>query len=118
LITYTSLARSSSAVRDILESAGVQPLKTTQLQLTEAILQLVAAGFGVAILAKWAVAPSVRAGVVETTRLGKHGQKRTWFAAVRSADVTPPYLFDLIEMLRRHLNSGPAARIGQQVRLA
>ncbi len=118
LIAYTSPARGSSAVRDILESADVQPSKTTQLQLTEAILQLVAAGFGVAILAQWAVAPAARAGIVQTTRLGKSGHKRTWFAAIRSTDVTPPYLFDLIAMLRRHLSAGPAASVGSQVRLA
>jgi LysR family transcriptional regulator, regulator for metE and metH len=116
LFHYPSLASGSSAVRDILESADVQPSKTTQLQLTEAILELVAAGFGVAILAKWAVAPAVRVGTIHTARLGKNGYKRTWYAAVRGGDVTPAYQFDLIEMLRRHLSDGPTARVGQQLR--
>jgi LysR family transcriptional regulator for metE and metH len=118
LFHYLPLSSSSSVVRDILESADVQPAKTTQLQLTEGILELVAAGFGVAILAKWAVAPAVRAGTVHTARLGKKGYKRTWYAAVRSGDVTPAYQFDLIEMLRRHLSLGPTGRVGQQLRLS
>lgn len=118
LIHYRSLASSSSVVRDILESADVQPARATQLQLTEGILELVGAGFGVAILAKWAVAPAVRAGTVHTSRIGKKGYRRTWYAAVRSGDVTPAYQFDLIEMLRRQLSVGPASRIGQQLRLS
>ncbi|HVT39939.1 MAG TPA: LysR family transcriptional regulator [Gemmatimonadaceae bacterium] len=112
LFVYTSFTRSSSVVRDILESADVKPLKTTRLQLTEAILELVAAGFGVAILAKWAVIPAVRSGAVTTVRLGKSGYSRTWYAAVRSRGVTPPYQCDLIELLRRHLAAGPATKIG------
>ena len=111
LFHYPWLPNARSAVRDILEAADVQPVKTTQLQLTEAILELVAAGFGVAILATWAVAPAVRAGTVQTTRLGKKGYARTWYAAVRSTDVTPAFQFDLIEMLRRHLSIGPMMRI-------
>jgi LysR family transcriptional regulator for metE and metH len=118
LFHYLWLASGSSAVREILEAADVQPAKTTQLQLTEAILELVAAGFGVAILAKWAVAPAVRAGTVQATRLGKKGHHRTWYAAIRSGDVTPAYQFDLIETLRRHLSVGPTPRIDQQRRLS
>lgn len=116
LFSYTSLASSSSVVRDILEAADVEPLKTTHLQLTEAILELVAAGFGIAILAKWAVLPAVRSGAVQTTRLGKKGYRRTWYTAVRRGDVTPAYQFDLVELLRRQLSAGPASRIDQQRR--
>src|SRR5688500_9610179 len=118
LFHYLPLTSGTSVVRDILEWADVRPAKTTQLQLTEGILELVAAGFGVAILAKWAVGPAVRAGTVQTTRLGKKGYKRTLYAAVRSGDVAPAYQFDLIEMLRRHLSVGPPARIGQQLRMS
>jgi LysR family transcriptional regulator, regulator for metE and metH len=118
LFHYLPLTSGSSVVRDILESADVHPSKTTQLQLTEAILELVAAGFGVAILAKWAAAPALRAGTVQTTRLGKKGYRRTWYAAIRSGDVTPAYQFDLIEMLRRNLSVGPTPRIGHQRRLS
>ena len=118
LFTYRSLASASSVVRDILSESDVQPLKTTQLQLTEGILELVAAGFGVAILAKWAVAPAVRAGIVRAARLGKKGYSRTWYAAVRSTEVTPTYQFDLIDMLRRHLSVGQTGRIAQQLRLS
>ena len=109
---YTSPDPESAIVRDILEPAGVRPSQITRLQLTEAIVELVAAGLGVAVLARWAVAPALRAGVVQATRIGKKGVRRTWFAAARSADVTPAYHVDLVELLRRHLGAGPQVRSG------
>jgi LysR family transcriptional regulator, regulator for metE and metH len=117
LFVYTQSDRHSTVVRDILEPAGVEPVRVTRIQLTEAIVELVAAGLGVAVLAKWAVLPAVRSGAVQTVRLGKRGCSRTWFAAVRSGDVTPAYQFDLIELLRRHLSAGPTVRMAQQLRL-
>jgi LysR family transcriptional regulator for metE and metH len=95
-------------MHDILGAAGVEPRQLTRLQLTEAIVELVAAGLGVAILARWAAAPAVQSGAVRMVRLGKEGHARTWFAASRSADLTPPYHFDLIHLLQRHLAAGPA----------
>jgi LysR family transcriptional regulator for metE and metH len=115
LIVYGSLASGNSVVRDILEAADVQPARTTQVQLTEAILELVAAGFGVALLANWAVAPAVRSGMVRISRVGMSGYTRRWYAAVRAGDVTPAFQFDLIDMLRRHLSAGPVLRVSPQI---
>jgi LysR family transcriptional regulator, regulator for metE and metH len=115
LIAYTASAHGSSIVRDILESADVEPKRTTRFQLTEGILELVAAGFGVAILAKWAVLPAARSGAVHTLRLGRNGYRRTWYTAVRRGDLTPAYQSDLIELLRRHLAAGPSARSALRV---
>lgn len=113
LFVYTGPDSGSAVWRDILEPAGVEPARITRIQLTEAIIELVAAGLGVAVLAKWAVAPAVRSGVVQTVRLGKKGFSRTWFTAVRRGDITPAYQFDLIELLRRHLGAGPTVGLGR-----
>lgn len=110
VFVYTTSDRENSVVRDILEPAGVAASQVTHIQLTEALIELVAAGLGVAVLAAWAVAPAVRSGAVRTARIGKQGFNRTWYAAVRSADVTPAYRFDLIELLGRSLRPGPAVR--------
>jgi LysR family transcriptional regulator for metE and metH len=109
LFTYTTASRRSVVFDDILGPAGVQPRQVTRLQLTEAIIELVAAGLGVTIMARWAVQPAVQARAVTALRLGRRGYTRTWYAATRSGDVTPAFQFDLIELLKRHLSSGPAA---------
>jgi len=118
LLLYSSASRHSVVFQDILEPAGIQPKHITRIQLTEAIIELVAAGMGVAVLAKWAVAPAVQSGAVRMLRLGKKGFARTWYAATRSGDVTPAYQFDLIELLRRHLGAGPAVNVTHRFRLS
>lgn len=116
LFVYSSVSRHSLVLHDILEPAEVVPKQITRLQLTEAIVELVAAGMGVAVLARWAVAPAAQSGAVRMLRLGRKGFPRTWYAATRSGDVTPAYQFDLIELLRRHLGAGPTLRAPQQLR--
>ena len=109
---YTSSDPRSTVIHEILHPAGVARSQITRLQLTEAIVELVAAGMGIAIMAQWAVHPAVRAGIVQTTRLGRKGFQRTWYTAARSADVTPAYRADLVGLLRRHLGAGPVVRPG------
>src|SRR5262245_24669929 len=118
LLLYTSASRHSILLDDILAPAGVRPKQITRIQLTEAIIELVAAGMGIAVLANWAVAPAVQSRTVRALRLGKKGFTRTWYAATRSSDVTPTYQFDLIELLRRHLSAGPSTRATAQLRLS
>jgi LysR family transcriptional regulator for metE and metH len=107
---YTSPDSDSTIARDILRPAGVKPSQITRLQLTEAIIELVSANLGIAILARWAVVPAVRAGAVQALRLGRKGITRTWYTAVRNTGVTPAWQFDLIELLRRNLGNGPRVR--------
>lgn len=110
LLLYSSVTRHSIVMNDILGPAGVQPKSVSHLQLTEAIIELVAAGMGVAIIAKWAAAPAVQSRAVRALRIGRKGFIRTWYAATRRDDVTPAFQVDLIELLRRHLGSGVVGR--------
>ena len=110
LFVYSSADRDSHVVREILEPAGVPPEQVSYIQLTEAIIELVAANLGLAVLAKWSVAPAVQSRAVRALRLGRRGYPRTWYVATRSADVTSAHQFDLIELLRRHLGGGPVVR--------
>ena len=49
-------ARETSYVfQRLLTPAGISPRRLQQVQLTEAILELVRAGLGVSVLARWAV---------------------------------------------------------------
>lgn len=111
LFIYTSHDHDSTVLREILAPASVVPAQVTRIQLTEAILELVAAGLGVAVLARWAVLPALRNGVIGSARLGRRGYTRTWYTATRSGDVIPAYQSDLVELLRRHVAGGPAVRM-------
>ena len=73
LILYTIHSTESSVLREVLRPAGVEPRQLTRVQLTEAIVELVKAGLGISVLARWAC-PSPRAG---STVAGGRSRGRT-----------------------------------------
>jgi LysR family transcriptional regulator for metE and metH len=83
--------------------AGVTPRQVSQVELTEAIVELVRAGLGVGVLARWAVAPHVGLGVVETVRIGESGLHREWSAVALKLKSTPLHLRAFIDVLSHHL---------------
>ena len=92
--------------KTFLEPAGVTPSETTSLHATEAVVESVKAGLGIAVIARWAVANSIAAGEVAAVRVGRHGLRRSWYAATlkgRQDEVTKA----LMEVLRS--DAGKAA---------
>jgi len=92
----------STIYQFVLVPAGVRPAKLQQVQLTEAIIELVKAGMGVALLARWAVAPHVKAGTLAAVPLTRRGLKRTWSAATLKDVARIPYVRDFIDLVARH----------------
>src|SRR3954449_6038133 len=54
----------SGPLQNVLLPAGAAPARVEEVQLTEAITELVKAGLGVAILARWAVQPLLDSGAI------------------------------------------------------
>ena len=94
--------KDSSLYRRFLAPAGVTPVKVSQVQLTEAILDMVKAGLGVSMMARWAVKDQVEAGKIVARPLTSKGLYRQWSAAMLKNDYAPPYVNEFIEMLSRH----------------
>ena len=115
LISYTTAGGASTFIRDVLTPADVVPERTTELQLTEAILELVAADMGVAVLSKWAVMPRVRSGNIAAVRLTERGFLRKWYVATRADDPAATYQRDLIDLLRRNMSGGPVISDSQRI---
>jgi LysR family transcriptional regulator for metE and metH len=107
LILYTTPHSESMVLSDVLRPANVTPQRLTRIQLTEAIVELIKADLGVGVLARWAVAPQVRAGSLVAIPLTDKGVRRRWYAATRAADPEPAFQRDLLELLRAHLTGGP-----------
>ena len=97
LITYAIPPDTTSVVRDFLAAEEVTPRRVSEIQLTEAIVEMVKADLGVAILARWAVQPHLDAGTLRAARLGRGGLSRQWCAATLHPD-PPAYLRRFIEM--------------------
>jgi LysR family transcriptional regulator for metE and metH len=109
----------STVLQRILAPAGVTPKAIQQVQLSEAIIELVKAGLGVSAMARWAVEPHLRAGTLRTARLTKNGCKRRWGAAMLRDMSTVPHARDFIDLIVRRSPVGAAAsRTGETARRA
>jgi LysR family transcriptional regulator, regulator for metE and metH len=95
-----TLPSDNGFVQNILKPAGVTPARCSQVELTEAIVELVRAGIGVTVMADWAIRPYERRGGIRTVPVSKGGVHRQWYAATLRQERTPPYRQRFIETLR------------------
>jgi LysR family transcriptional regulator for metE and metH len=108
LIMYSASKEENLLFQRILMPAGVEPAKVFHVQLTEAILELVKSGFGVAVLARWAVAPYVAAGELAAVPLTRGGFERQWSAATLRGAATPAYTREFVKLLAGTSVEAPA----------
>jgi LysR family transcriptional regulator for metE and metH len=105
LLVYTPLQAEDLIVRRVLGPAGVMPRRVTAIQLTEAMLEMVRAGLGISVLARWAAEPQVASGAVRAIRLTQHGLMREWSAGVLRQQTTPLYIREFCRLL----SAGPTS---------
>jgi LysR family transcriptional regulator for metE and metH len=103
LIGYLLSRTESTLFQEVLLPAGITPKRETQVGLTEAIIELVKAGVGVAFLARWAVAPHLEAGTLCAVRVTERGVQRHWHAALKRYKATPQHLHAFVTLLSRAL---------------
>lgn len=107
LFSYTSLSATPLYLK-ILRPAGIRPREVSEVPLTEAILEILKAGFGIAVLARWAIQPYLGNGEYRAIPITRRGLRRKWYAAVRNVKSPPSYLTAFLEAL--HNESMDAAR--------
>ncbi len=98
LIVYNS-PYEGFTFESVLQPAGVRPRGILQLQLTEGILEFVRAGMGVAVLARWAVAPYLESGELVGLQLTERPLRRQWSAATLRCETPPPHLSEFMRLL-------------------
>jgi LysR family transcriptional regulator for metE and metH len=99
----------SGPLQNVLLPAGAAPARVEEVQLTEAIIELVKAGLGVAILARWAVQPMIDAGSIVGRTLPARGMHRVWSAVMRKDLARADYVNEFIDLLEKH---APTTRRG------
>jgi LysR family transcriptional regulator, regulator for metE and metH len=103
LIIYANLKEDALVFQKVLIPASVSPRNVIRVMLTEAIIEMVKAGIGITVLAKWAAAPYIRSGAVRGIRLTKKGLYREWLAAMLQSDSRPPYYMEFIKLLEKQV---------------
>ncbi len=85
---------------DFLRDSHVKPKRVTYVQLTEAILQMVKAGLGITVQAKWLIKPNLNDAALQAVKLGRNGLKRRWFVATLKSDTRPNYISSLVRYIK------------------
>jgi LysR family transcriptional regulator for metE and metH len=83
-VTYSAIPERGFEEDLVFAPSGMRPTKVIRAGLTEAVVELVRANFGVGILSNWAVAPYVQAGLLLSRRLGPQGASVSWSALTRA----------------------------------
>jgi LysR family transcriptional regulator for metE and metH len=109
LIVYQKDRHDSYIFNTILEPVGVEPARVSQVPLTEAIIEMVKAGLGIAILARWAIEPALKSGGVRGVRISRCGMTRQWSVATLRGRSEPAWQSDFIALLRER---GPSRATG------
>ncbi|GAB4023615.1 LysR family transcriptional regulator [Spirosoma koreense] len=82
-----------------------RPTKVYKITLTEAILEMVKAGLGVAVLPNWVVKPYLQSGQLSAVRITEKRVLRTWYAATLKTKQLPRYTTAFIEQLASYMHT-------------
>ncbi|WP_417223554.1 LysR family transcriptional regulator [Amphritea sp.] len=88
-LTYSKSTQPGFEYERFIRPSGVVPHLVTVVEVTDAIIELIAAGFGVSILSRWAVQSAIKNGSVTAIGLGEEGLDLGWSALVRASELTP-----------------------------
>jgi LysR family transcriptional regulator for metE and metH len=100
LITYPVTIERLDIYNQFFLPAGCTPRKHKVIETTDIMLQMVAAGRGVAALPDWLVRETMPKLAIQPVRLGKHGIAKQLFLGVREADGDIDYLKAFVDMAR------------------
>jgi len=85
--------------KQVLQPAGITPQSLLKLPTTDAIIEMVKAGMGVAVMNLWSVRPYLESLDLRALRLTRNGYQRTWYAAVPNGGKQPPFISHFIGFL-------------------
>jgi LysR family transcriptional regulator for metE and metH len=100
LITYPVEIERLDIYTQFLLPANTAPARHKTIETTDIMLQMVAAGRGVAALPRWLVAEYSTKMALEPIRLGKQGIAKQIFLGVRERDLSVDYMSSFMTMAR------------------
>jgi len=100
----------SRVLQEVLVPSSHAPARVEEVMLTESIAELVKAGLGVSVLARWAVQPLVDAGSIVSRPLTARGLRREWRAVMPKDLAGADYIGEFIELLGKHAPTARASR--------
>lgn len=103
LFSHNKNYKKSSIFERVLGPAGIRPKKVVYMQITETVIEMVKAGFGVAVMAKWAMKPYLEKKKITVIPITRIGLWRAWKIATLNYNPEPEYLTYFINQLREKI---------------
>ncbi|MFN3524958.1 MAG: LysR family transcriptional regulator [Paracoccus sp. (in: a-proteobacteria)] len=100
LITYPMDRARLDVFSQFLTPAGVEPARQRTVELTAVAVMLVASGRGVAVMPDWVLRREAANPELALLPLGPQGLRRRLYAAVRSGDLSQPYMAHVLRLSR------------------
>ncbi len=95
--------RGSGVHREIIAAAGRVPGNLVIAE-TSATLELIQAGFGIAIVGRWVIEPQIRAGTLRAVRITRKGVWCRWSAMMLKPLATAPHVRDFVALVAREIS--------------
>ncbi|MFT2110090.1 LysR family transcriptional regulator [Marinomonas sp. 2405UD68-3] len=87
-LTYSKSTQPGFEYERFIRPSGVVPHLVTVVEVTDAIVELIAAGFGISILSRWAVQSAIKHGTVTAVSVGKEKLDLDWSALIRESETS------------------------------
>jgi LysR family transcriptional regulator, regulator for metE and metH len=101
LITHTRKVEQSVFYEKVLIPEGIRPRKVIYIQITEAAIEMVNAGLGIAVMAGWLIKPYIGNQKVKAVRINR-GLFRVWYIAVVKQQAKPAFLNYFVQQLKQN----------------
>jgi LysR family transcriptional regulator, regulator for metE and metH len=105
LISHADKA-SNRFYQSVLKPRGIRPKRFLTLTQYQAIIEMVAAGFGLAVFPRWAVRSTLSEHGLAERNITKRGFPLTWHAAVLPERKLPHFLEEFVHMVSLQTISG------------
>lgn len=110
VIIHSFPLESVTLFTQVLIPERVQPKNVIQVQVTEAIIEMVKAGLGVNVMAKWIAEPYLKDGEIALIPVTKRGISRMWNVVRLKQEQPPQYLVNFMEHLRCNIKEMACCR--------
>lgn len=105
IIIHSYPLESVTLFSQVLSPHNIKPKNVMQVQVVEAVIEMVKAGMGLNVMAKWIIEPHIDHHDIALVPVTKRGLHRTWYAIMLKQENTPQYLKNFVNHLRCNIGS-------------
>jgi|WetSurMetagenome_2_1015567.scaffolds.fasta_scaffold70048_2 LysR family transcriptional regulator, regulator for metE and metH len=104
LIIFSKPMHTVVVYNRVMKPAGISPRIIYEVPMTEAMVEMVVSGLGIAVIPYWIAQPYIEPGRVTAVRVTRGGLHRSLGIVFHERETYPPYYHTLVEFFRQNLS--------------